>query len=264
MVKAGVATGMPGVGDAHSEVLVDQDLAGRYSPPKELRVLGEFTVSQGSRTIDIAPAGQRVLAMLALSDTGISRATLAGTLWPDKSQTRAAANLRCALWRLPEEIRAALDGNGVRLRLDSYWSVDIVEARRVTAELRGSYSHDPKIVDHFRSDLLPDWVEEWLLVERERYHQLRIHALELLADRQLKAGEPALAAETALLAICAEPLRESSMSVLLQSEIELDNRATAVEHYRRFATLLCNTLGVQPSSRLRAVVAPFLDDLDHN
>jgi DNA-binding SARP family transcriptional activator len=261
MVQAGVATGMPGVGDAHSEAPVDQDLA-CYSPPKELRVLGEFTVSQGNRTIDIALAGQRVLAMLALSDTGISRATLAGTLWPNKSQTRAAANLRCVLWRLPEEIRATLDGNGARLRLDSHWSVDLVEARRIAAELRGSYGHDPKIVDHFRSDLLPHWAEEWLLIERERFHQLRIHALELLADRQLKAGEPALAAETALLAICAEPLRESSMSVLLQSEIALDNRAAAVEHYRRFATLLCNTLGVQPSSRLRAVVAHFLDDRD--
>jgi DNA-binding SARP family transcriptional activator len=262
MVQAGVTTGMPGMGNAHSEVLVDQNLAGRYPPPKELRVLGEFTVSKGSRTIDIAPACQRVLAMLALSDTGISRATLAGTLWPHKSQTRAAANLRSALWRLPEEVRAALDGNGVRLRLDGDWFVDIVEARRIAAELRNSYDHDPKLVDHFGSDLLPDWAEEWLLVERERFHQLRIHALELLADRQLKAGEPALAGETALLAVCAEPLRESAMSVLLQSEIELDNRAAAVEHYRRFATMLRTTVGVQPSSRLRAVVAHFLDDRD--
>jgi DNA-binding SARP family transcriptional activator len=189
---------------------------------------------------------------------------LAGTLWPYKSQSRAAANLRSALWRLPEEVRATLDNNGVRLRLDNQWSVDIVEARQIAAELRGSYSCDPKIVDHFRSDLLPDWTEDWLVVERERFHQLRIHALELLADRQLKAGDPALAAETALLAISAEPLRESSMSVLLHSEIKLDNRAAAVEHYRRFAALLCDACGVKPSSRLRAVVAPFLDDLDHN
>jgi DNA-binding SARP family transcriptional activator len=262
MVQVGVTTGMPSIGDAHREAPVDQDIASHYSPPKELRVLGEFTVSEGSRTIDIAPACQRVVTLLALSDTGISRATLAGTLWPNKSQSRAAANLRCALWRLPEEIRATLDGNGVRLSLDSHWSVDIVMARRIAAELRSSYNHDPTLVDHFRSDLLPGWAEEWLLVERERFHQLRIHALELLADRQLKAGEPSLAAETALLAVSAEPLRESAMSVLLQSEIELDNRAAAVEHYRRFATMLRTTLGVQPSSRLRAVVAHFLDDRD--
>jgi DNA-binding SARP family transcriptional activator len=260
MVQVGVATGMPGVRDANSEAPVDQDLGSHYSPPKELRVLGEFTVSEGSRTIDIAPACQRVVTMLALSDTGISRATLAGTLWPDKSQSRAAANLRCALWRLPEEIRATLDGNGVRLGLDSHWSVDIVKARRIAAELRSSYDHDPKLVDRFRSDLLPGWAEEWLLVERERFHQLRIHVLELLAHRQLKVGEPALAAETALLAVCAEPLRESAMSMLLQSEIELDNGAAAVEHYRRFATMLRTSLGVQPSNRLRAVVAHFLDD----
>jgi hypothetical protein len=154
MEQVGVATGLPSVGDAHSEAPVEQDLADHYSPPKELHVLGEFTVSEGSRTIDIAPACQRVVTMLALSDKGTSRATLAGTIWPNKSQSRAAANLRCALWRLPEEIRATLDGNGVRLSLDSHWSVDIVMARRIAAELRSSYNHDPKLVDHFRSDLL--------------------------------------------------------------------------------------------------------------
>jgi DNA-binding SARP family transcriptional activator len=259
MVQAGLATGMLGVSGARSEAPLEQDLTARYSRPKELRVLGEFIVFQGGRTIDIAPVGQRVLAMLALFEAGIGRATLAGTLWPHKSQSRAGANLRSALWRLPEEVRSALDSNGARLRLDDHWSVDLVQARGIAAQLRGSFDSDSKIVDHFRLDLLPDWAEEWLVVERERFHQLRVHALELLAERQLKAGEPALAAETALLAINAEPLRESSMSVLLQSEIEMHNRAAAVEHYRRFARLLCEACGVQPSGQLRAVVAPFLD-----
>ena len=54
------------------------------------------------------------------------------------------------------------------------------------------------------------------------------------------------------------------MSVLLHSEIELDNRAAALEHYRRFATLLYDACGVQPSNRLRALVAPFSDDRDRN
>ncbi len=262
MVDVGVTAETPGVSNAYTGAPADQSETGGYGPRKKLHLLGEFTASQDSQTIDIAPAGQRVLAMLALSDIGMSRATLAGTLWPDKSQSRATANLRSALWRLPEEVRAALDSNAVRLHLNNHWSVDIMEARRIAAELRGSSAHDPKLVDHFRSDLLPNWAEEWLVVERERFHQVRIHALELLAARQLKAGEPALAAETALLAVSAEPLRESSMSMLLHSEIELGNRAAAVEHYRRFASLLYDACRVEPGNRLRAAVASCLDDRD--
>ncbi|MGH8905015.1 MAG: hypothetical protein ACRD0K_00470 [Egibacteraceae bacterium] len=29
-------------------------------------------------------------------------------------------------------------------------------------------------------DLLPDWYDDWVLIERERFHQLRLHALEAL------------------------------------------------------------------------------------
>jgi hypothetical protein len=48
-------------------------------PSKRLRVLGEFDVWLGGRSIEIPPVAQRVLAMLALSDASISRSALAGT-----------------------------------------------------------------------------------------------------------------------------------------------------------------------------------------
>jgi DNA-binding SARP family transcriptional activator len=240
------------------EVPVDSDPIA-VSPSRRLRLLGEFAVSLDAKNLDIAPIGQRVLALLALSDGRLSRTMLAGTIWPDKPQSRASANLRSVLWRFPESIRTNLESGGVRLSLDNEWSVDLIEARRIAAELRGSYAYGPDTVDHFRFDLLTGWDEQWLVVERERFHQIRIHALELLADRQLGDGEPALAAETALLAVSAEPLRESAMALLLRAEVELGNRGPAMDHFRRFEDLLGRALGIAPSRRLRAVLGPVLD-----
>jgi hypothetical protein len=37
-------------------------------------------------------------------------------------------------------------------------------------------------------DLLPDWTEDWVLMERERYHQLRLRALEALCRRLTLKG----------------------------------------------------------------------------
>ena len=37
-------------------------------------------------------------------------------------------------------------------------------------------------------DLLPDWYDDWLMIERERLRQLRVHALEQLAERAMREG----------------------------------------------------------------------------
>src|SRR5215210_3933939 len=55
------------------------------------------------------------------------------------------------------------------------------------------------------AELLPDWYDEWLQFERERYRQVRLHALEALASAFSRAGRHAQAVEAALGAVAAEP-----------------------------------------------------------
>lgn len=46
----------------------------------------------------------------------------------------------------------------------------------------------------FAGELLPDWCDDWLVVDREQRHQMRLHALEQLSDRLAAAGRPPRAA----------------------------------------------------------------------
>ena len=54
-------------------------------------------------------------------------------------------------------------------------------------------------------ELLPGWYDEWVTVERERYRQLRLHALEEVCDRLLRHGQYPQALMVVLAAVSGEP-----------------------------------------------------------
>jgi DNA-binding SARP family transcriptional activator len=64
-----------------------------------VRVLGGFALFREGGVLRIPRASQRLLAFLALQSRMVERATVAGTLWPDASESHAYSNLRSALAR---------------------------------------------------------------------------------------------------------------------------------------------------------------------
>jgi len=219
----------------------------------KLQLLGNFAVLVAGSAVAVPPAGQRVLARLALGGGTATRSAVAGTLWPDHTQARAQANLRGAVWRMPAAVRRRLVLGPSTVALGDGWDVDVADAERLA---RGLPAPEPETsAERFRHDLLPDWDEPWLLVERERYRQLRLHALEDLAEAELASGCPLGAVDRALLAVTAEPLRESAQALLLRGHLAAGNRAAARAGYDAFRALLAAELGVAPSAELSALVA---------
>jgi DNA-binding SARP family transcriptional activator len=217
----------------------------------KLQLLGNFAVLVAGSAVAVPPAGQRVLARLALGGGTATRSAVAGTLWPDHTQARAQANLRGAVWRLPPEVRRQLTLGPSSVGLGDGWEVDVTMAEQLARRLPEPATG----AERFRHDLLPDWDEPWLLVERERYRQLRLHALEDLAEAELASDRPLGAVDNALLAVAAEPLRESAQALLVRAHLAAGNRAAARAGYDAFRELLAAELGVAPSAALSALVA---------
>jgi DNA-binding SARP family transcriptional activator len=96
-------------------------------------------------------------------------------------------------------------------------------------------------------DLLLGWYDDWVLLERERLRQLRLHALEQLSARLLAGGDVARAAEAALEAVAVEPLRETAHAALIRAHLAEGNRAEATRQLQRLTALLGKELGEQPS-----------------
>jgi len=67
-----------------------------------------------------------------------------------------------------------------------------------------------------------------VLLERERYHELRLRALKALCDRELRAGRLPQAVAAGLEAVRAEPLRDSARRALIRAHLAEGNNAEAL------------------------------------
>jgi DNA-binding SARP family transcriptional activator len=104
-------------------------------------------------------------------------------------------------------------------------------------------------------ELLPGWDDDWVLLERERLRQLRLHALEVLADKLARAGRQREAVQAACAAVRAEPLRESAHRTLVRVHLAGGDVAEAVRAYRDFRDVLARELGVAPSEQMEVLMA---------
>ncbi len=225
---------------------------------RELRVLGGFELRIDGRTVTPAVQGQRVLSCLAVCGPRLTRETLAGRLWPETSQTRAQANLRNALWRLgavaPRLVHSARGQVGLREDV----VVDLARTEQFARQVLddadcGSALLAPLAL--FQRDLLPGWDEEWVVPERERVRQLRIHALEALSRACADQGRFARAVEAGLAAVSADPLRDSANAALIEAHLAQGNHADALRHLAGYRALLADELGLAPSPRIETLVA---------
>src|SRR5262249_48908431 len=102
----------------------------------------------------------------------------------------------------------------------------------------------------FCDDLLPDWYDDWLVIERERFHQLRLRTLELICDRMTASGQFARALDVGLAAVAGEPLRESAHRALVKVHLAEGNPAEARRQFDLYRRLLNEQLGLAPSPKI--------------
>jgi DNA-binding SARP family transcriptional activator len=222
-----------------------------------LQLLDSFELTCGSRRLELPLPAQRLLAFLALHDQPMLRGFVAGTLWLDSNEAHAAGSLRSALWRTRRVGLRLVEARGRRLELASVVAVDVravvAWARRVLdpeTELRGA-----DVAPIWRpGQLLPDWYEDWVEIERARLRELRAHALEALCHRLTAAGRFGEATEAGLAAVRDEPLRESAHRGLIGVHVAEGNLAAALHQYRAFAHLLRDEVGMSPSSRMEQLM----------
>ena len=223
-----------------------------------LTLLGDFRLEVDGAEIGLSRNSQRVLALLGLR-ARLTRAELAGVLWPEVTQARAQANLRSALWRLGRTGADLVAAFGDSLQLQPDVLVDVCEwtrlARGLLREQDAPALPDAPVVPTHIGELLPGWYDDWVLAVREPLRQLHLHVLEVCALRLLDLGRYALAVDVALQAVCADPLRESAHRLVIRIHLAEGNVSEARRQFATCRQLLAEELGVSPSPDLLALVA---------
>lgn len=231
---------------------------GRSLTPPRIALLGGFEVQIDNELLWLPRGAQRLVALLSLRNRATHRAYIAGTFWSGATEAHACANLRTLLWRLGGMRSGLIEGKGSYL-----WLVQgaIVDVRSLIAACTRVSDRSEQIdtgscgsVTRSGEELLPGWYEDWVVVERERLRQMRLHALEVLCERLSAAGEFGSAIEAGLAAVASEPLRESAHRVLIEADLAQGNRAEAVRHFRMLQELLRDELGVEPPIEIEGLV----------
>jgi len=222
-----------------------------------LSLLRDFQLTWDGAPVHLPMSGQRVLAYLALRDGPITRTGLAGTLWPETTEHRAMASLRSALWRVNRPGLRLVDATPTHASLTGEMTVDV---RRLTRSVVSALSR-PGTVDRAiladvsgAEELLPGWYDDWVLFERERLRQLRLHALESLCEQLTDEEEFVVAIDVGLAAVAADPLRETARRSLIRAFLAEGNQAEAIGQYLSYRRLLKVELDVAPSGQIEAMI----------
>jgi DNA-binding SARP family transcriptional activator len=229
--------------------------AGKARTGINLTLLGGFQLRRDGGVVALPLPAERLLAFVALHDRPLLRPYIAGVLWSDATEGHAAGNLRCALWRLTHCGPRLLEADGGHLELASDVSVDIRLGTALALQLRNvvSLPEAELIADNLSFDLLPDWYEEWVVLEREAFCQLRVHALESLCERLAEAGRFDPAVQAGLAAVAADPLRETAHRVLIDAYLAEGNVGPALRQFETFSRLLQDELDLEPSAPMQAL-----------
>lgn len=233
-----------------------QDAAG-VAPRARIYLLGALAVHSERGLIHFtARKTASLFAYLALHPEPHAREKLAALLWADSTDSDARHSLRSALSALRKQLGAdLLRVDRETVQLDSAYGiwVDAREFSQVASE-----TSIPKLeflVTLYQGDLLSDFYDDWILIEREQYRTMVLDALLRLARRMRAQGEPTRALEYARKLLAAERANEQTYQELMLGYAALGDRAEALRQYDECVRILRQELDVEPSAETKSIYA---------
>ncbi|WP_242908939.1 AfsR/SARP family transcriptional regulator [Actinomadura terrae] len=116
----------------------------------------------------------------------------------------------------------------------------------------------------WRGPAYADFVDEpWARAERSRLDELRLHAVERLAEARLEGGLAAEAIPDLEAHVAVHPLREDAWRLLALALYRTGRQGDALGVLRRARDLLVERLGVEPGPSLRKLETDILRHAEH-
>lgn len=225
-------------------------------PAARISLLGGFGLHLHGERVELPHTAERLISFLALHPRALMRVFVAGSLWMNASESQACSSLRSLLWHVRART-PVIDATSTHLSLAPEVEVDVAECAGVVRRLHDSDEPPSRADVHAlceAGELLPDWYDDWLTVERERLRQRRLHSLETACRRLTAAGRYAEAVEAGLSAVAVEPLRETGHAAVIGAHLAEGNLIEASRQYEQLRDLLRENLGTVPSEHVRMLL----------
>lgn len=197
-------------------------------------------------------------------DQPVARSVIADVLWPRDPPTGAETSLRGLIFRLRQalgdgcltgksELRVALP-KGVWIDREAARSgVHEAESAIALGRPKGAWLPARISLSIAEAGFMAGYEGEWIDAERRELEEIRLRALECVAEAaiELRGAEVAAAGGAGRALIAAAPFRESGYRFLMTVLEAEGNSAEALRLYERYRGLVRDELGISPSTTLR-------------
>jgi SARP family transcriptional regulator, regulator of embCAB operon len=240
-----------------------------------IQLCGRFVVELDGRRLDEALPGRQgrlLLGYLAANRaTPVRRDTLLDVLWPQGAPTDPEAVLRSLLSKLRRVLgEERIEGRStLRLvlpaesRIDvetAITNVDDAESAIALGRFKKAWLPARIALSVARREFMADYEGEWIERRRRELAEVRLSALECIAQIGLRLGSTELpAAERAARSLIElAPYRESGYQFLMETLEARSNLGEALMAYDRLRCVLRDELGTVPGREIQAVHARLL------
>ena len=235
----------------------------------EYRLLGSLEVVADGGAVELGPPKQRAVLAVLLLHAGeiVTTDRLIEQVWGEHPPRTAAHSVQLYV----SELRKALDrvngGPAIQTRPPGYLlrvepeRVDVRRFERLVAEgAQRLQAGDPEQTVVALEEALALWrgpplsefaYEEFAQPEIHRLEGLHLHAIEELAAARLELGREQEALAVLEEAIAQDPLRERTRELQMLALYRSGRHAEALRVFQRFAGVLAEELGLDPSPSLR-------------
>lgn len=228
----------------------------KASPPLKLQLFGPFRLESEHGIISLPRRKtELLLAYLALFPRPVSREKLASLFWGDVSDAQARASLRNALAILRGQLGDLLITDRETVGLDPNYPliVDVREFERITNQADAGTEELKSACTLYTDDLLGDFYEDWILVERERLRKLHYGVLSRLTQ-ELRAGSQYQSAiEYAKQALKLEPADEQLHQHLMFCYMAVGDHQAALGQFKQAERSLQTALAIDTTPQTRSL-----------
>jgi predicted ATPase/DNA-binding SARP family transcriptional activator len=230
-----------------------------YSDRLHLNLFGQLRIKRGITPIRLPTRKlDSLLAYLVLHPGAHGREKLASLFWGDVPDEQARASLRNALAILRKRLGRDLliaDRELVQLNPTYPLWVDALEFEAQANRCHTATSFDPDAIsiDTYNGDLLEDYYDDWILADRERFHNLYLETL-LLLTHQLRANSDyERAIQFAKQVLACDAANERGHQHLMFCYVALGNRSAAIRQFEACVRALREELAVEPSPETKVL-----------
>ena len=240
----------------------------------KIRLLGRFAVERDGQEIALRAFGgrlaRRLLRLLALRrGTLVPKDLIAEALWPDDPPADPAGNIEVLVSRIRRALgdRTLIQtgpggyvlADGGRCWVDAEAFLAAVQAgqARLAARPAEALTSFRTALGIWRGEPLPeDTYADWAQADRRHLALAYLEALDGAAAAALDSAGTAAAAEAACWArqaVAAEPLRESSVLLLVRALAATGDQAGALAAFDEYRDRLTAETGLEPTPQARQI-----------